>query len=151
MPQPSLRSVRKLHLKFHSNLLGANVLKHDKHNYFHHIHWHFSHPKKRRVLPVTRPSNAKPHHRLKHRKGKHIVRYRYNAVKVLKNFHNRHPIAHPCIQDLRCLLWVQTVIYVLPEFLYCFVIWFVGMHYNSAWPYIEFLTDWIMQIQDKFF
>ena len=38
---------------------------------------------------------------------------RYNAVNFLQNLHQRHPIA------LGCLLWIQFLVYVLPQLLEC--------------------------------
>ena len=37
----------------------------------------------------------------------------YNAGNSLQTPNNRHPIAHPRGPDMGCLLWVQTLIYVL--------------------------------------
>ena len=48
----------------------------------------------------------------------------YNAVKFLQNAHKRHPIAHPLGQDIRCILWAQTLIYSLPQSLQ----WWIQYH-----------------------
>ena len=37
-----------------------------------------------------------------------------NMVNFLPHFPNRHPIAHPQGRDMGYLLWVQSLIYVLP-------------------------------------
>ena len=44
---------------------------------------------------------------------RYIVRWHYNAVSFLPNPHNIDPIAHPWGQDMGCLLWVDTLIYVV--------------------------------------
>ena len=44
-----------------------------------------------------------------------IVWCLYNAVNFLPNPHKIHPIAHPLGWDMGCILWVQTVIYTLPQ------------------------------------
>ena len=44
---------------------------------------------------------------------------RFNAVNFLKNPHNRHPISRPLGRDMGCLLWEQTLIYVMLEPLHC--------------------------------
>ena len=42
------------------------------------------------------------------------MRCHYNAVIFLPNPPQRHPIARPLGQGMRCLLWIQTVLYILP-------------------------------------
>ena len=44
-----------------------------------------------------------------------IVWCRYNAVNFLQNLHRIHPIARPLGRGMGCILWVQTVIYTLPQ------------------------------------
>ena len=45
---------------------------------------------------------------------------RYNVVSFLQIHRNKHPIARPHGQAMRCLLWRQIPIYVLPQWLeYC--------------------------------
>ena len=39
----------------------------------------------------------------------------YNAISFLQNFHKRCPIAHPLGRAMRCLLWVQALIHILPH------------------------------------
>ena len=41
--------------------------------------------------------------------------YPYKAVNFLQNHHWRPPIAHPLGWDIRCLLWVQIYIHILPQ------------------------------------
>ena len=45
------------------------------------------------------------------------VRCRYNAVNFLTNIHERHPIARPLGPAMVCLLWIQHLIDILPQFL----------------------------------
>ena len=35
----------------------------------------------------------------------------------LTNTHKRHPIAHPLWRGIGCLLWIQNLIHILPQFL----------------------------------
>ena len=51
---------------------------------------------------------------------RHAVQCRYNTVNFLKNIHKRHPIARPLGQGMGCLLWIQLLIAILPEFLQSF-------------------------------
>ena len=46
---------------------------------------------------------------------KGTVRCRYSVISFLKNSHERHPIAHLLGRDTGCLLWLQTLIYILPQ------------------------------------
>ena len=41
----------------------------------------------------------------------------YNAVNFLTNIHKRHPIAHLLGRGMGCLLWIQHLIDILPQFL----------------------------------
>ena len=43
------------------------------------------------------------------------VRCCYNVVNFLPNSHKRHPIAHPLGPGMGYILWVQTMIYTLPQ------------------------------------
>ena len=46
------------------------------------------------------------------------VRCRYNAVNFLKKYsHKRHPIARPLGRGTGCILWIQHMIDIPPEFL----------------------------------
>ena len=49
----------------------------------------------------------------------HIYRtlYRYNAVNFLQNIHEKRPIAHPSGRGMGCILWIQPLIDILPQFL----------------------------------
>ena len=47
------------------------------------------------------------------------VRCRYNRVNFIKNIHERHPIAHPVGQGMECLLWIQPLLDILPQFRQC--------------------------------
>ena len=49
--------------------------------------------------------------------NKYTVRYRYNAVNFFKNIHERHPIARPLGRGMGCLLLVQPLIDIMPQFL----------------------------------
>ena len=46
---------------------------------------------------------------------------RYSAVNFLKNIHKRHPIARPLGRGMGCILWIQHLIDILPEFLQSFM------------------------------
>ena len=46
---------------------------------------------------------------------RYTVQCRYNAVNFLSNPHKIHPIAHPLGRGMGCILWLQTVIYTLPQ------------------------------------
>ena len=46
------------------------------------------------------------------------VQCHYNAVNFLTNIHKRHHIARPLGRGMRCLLWTQNQIDILPQFLY---------------------------------
>ena len=43
------------------------------------------------------------------------MRCRYNAVTLLQIPHQRHPMAHPLGRYIGCILWVQTLIYILNQ------------------------------------
>ena len=45
----------------------------------------------------------------------------YNMVNFLKNINERQPIAHPLRRGMGCLLWIQHLIHILPEFLQSFM------------------------------
>ena len=45
------------------------------------------------------------------------VRCCYDVVDFLTNIHKRHPIARPLWWDMMCLLWIQHLIDILPQFL----------------------------------
>ena len=45
------------------------------------------------------------------------VRCHYNAVSFLQTIHVRRPIARPSGRAMGCLLWVQPLINILPQFL----------------------------------
>ena len=45
------------------------------------------------------------------------VRCHYTMVNFLTNIHKRHPIAWPLGQGMRCLLWIQHLIDILPQLL----------------------------------
>ena len=49
------------------------------------------------------------------------VRCRYNVVNFLTNIHKRHPISRPLGRDMGCLLWIQYLIDILPQFLQSFL------------------------------
>ena len=44
-----------------------------------------------------------------------------DAVYIHKNIHKAHPIARPLGQGIGCLLWIQPLMYVLPQSLSCHV------------------------------
>ena len=43
-----------------------------------------------------------------------IIRCLHNALNYLPNPHKRHYIARPCGRVMGCLLWVKSLIYILP-------------------------------------
>ena len=45
------------------------------------------------------------------------VPWHYNAVNFLKNINKRHPIAHLIGRGMGCLLWIQHLLDILPQFL----------------------------------
>ena len=47
----------------------------------------------------------------------HTVWCHYNVVNFLKNINKRCPIAHPLGRGMGCLLWIQHLIDILPQFL----------------------------------
>ena len=47
--------------------------------------------------------------------AENTARWRYNVVNFLKNPYKKHLIAHPFGRGMGCLLWVHTVIYILPR------------------------------------
>ena len=49
------------------------------------------------------------------------VKYHYNVVSFLQNYHNRHPIACPWGQGMGCLLWLLTLMHVLLQSLLCWM------------------------------
>ena len=78
-----------------------------------------------------------------------------NTVNILQITHNRHPIARPWGRAMGCLLWVQSLFYVLPLSqhyciqyiamfdcvttpLYC-TLW--NMTVITAWPEFQFQAD----------
>ena len=49
------------------------------------------------------------------------LRCHYNVVNFLTNIEKRHSIAHPLGQIMRCLLWAQPLIDIMPEFRHLFM------------------------------
>ena len=47
----------------------------------------------------------------------HTVQRHYNLVNFLQNIHEGHPIARPSGRGMGCLLWVQPLINIQPQFL----------------------------------
>ena len=47
----------------------------------------------------------------------YTVQCRYKAVNFLTNIHKRYPIARPLGRGMGCLLWIQHLIDILPQFL----------------------------------
>ena len=47
----------------------------------------------------------------------YTVRCCYNAVSVLKNIHERHPIARPLGRGMGCLLWIQQFLQSFMQYL----------------------------------
>ena len=63
----------------------------------------------------------------------------YNTVNFLQNPHKRHSIAHRWGWNLGFLLWVQTLVYVLPWSLYLRLKYdFIGSRYNDNWLFVLF-------------
>ena len=60
------------------------------------------------------------------------MRCRYNTANFHQNIHERHTIARPSGRGMGCLLWVQPLINILPQFLQ----WCVQYHlYRAAYLY----------------
>ena len=53
--------------------------------------------------------------------GRHRGRCCYNTVNFLINIHKRHPIGRPSGRAMGCLLWVQPLLDVVPDFLQLFM------------------------------
>ena len=49
------------------------------------------------------------------------VRFRYNVVNFIKIEHKGHPIVRPLGRGMGCLLWIQSLIYFLPQSYHCCV------------------------------
>ena len=60
--------------------------------------------------------------------AQNTVRCRYNAVNFLKNINKRHPIARPLGRGMGCLLWIQHLIDILPQFLQLLMQYFTILH-----------------------
>ena len=58
----------------------------------------------------------------------YTVRCRYNAVIFLKNINKRHPIARPLGRGMGCLLWIQDLIDILPQFLQLLIQYLTTLH-----------------------
>ena len=76
------------------------------------------------------------------------VRCCYNPVDFLQNLHNIHPIACLFVRGMGCILWVQTVIYTLPQSLqwcmqYHVILDHVIMALDSIWEYMGFSSEYI--------
>ena len=63
----------------------------------------------------------------------------YNII-FLENTHNWHPIAHPLGWAMGCLLWVQIMIYVMPQWLKCCMKYCVTL--GSSYGDIIWLSFW---------
>ena len=50
----------------------------------------------------------------------YTVQCRYNAVNFITNI-KKHPIARPFGRGIRCILWIQHLIDILPQFLQLFM------------------------------
>ena len=61
----------------------------------------------------------------------YIVRCLYNAVNLLTNIPNRHPIARLLGQGMGCLLWIQHMIVILPHL----ISYDIRPRYNGTWLY----------------
>ena len=66
-------------------------------------------------------------------------RYRYNAVTSYPHPQNRHPRVHPWGKGMRCLLWVQNLIFVQPLLLQ----WRLSYHDVHAWDRVITASDYI--------
>ena len=79
----------------------------------------------------------------------------YNAVPLqhsqfLQDPYKRHPIARPWGWGMGCLLWVQSLIYVLLLSLQCCIIsWHIGLRYNGTLLY--FYVRYYVSIFIRFF
>ena len=67
------------------------------------------------------------------------LRWRYNAVNFIQIQHIRHSKARLLGWDMRCLLWVQDLIYILPQSLHWCVQYaiscYIGPGYNGTLLY----------------
>ena len=67
----------------------------------------------------------------------HTLQCRYNVVNFLTNLRNEHPIAHLWGWDMGCLLWVQTLIYVLCQSVqHCIKYHILDVWYNGIGLFI---------------
>ena len=75
------------------------------------------------------------HHRLVNR---HTARCCYNAVNFLIKIHKRHPIVHPNGRAMGCLLWIQHLTDILPQFLFIYVTSHnIGLSYTGTQLYLD--------------
>ena len=63
----------------------------------------------------------------------------YNTVNFLANIHKRHPIAHPLGQGMGCLLLIQHLIDILPQFLQSL------MQYHTILDHITMAPDCMLR------
>ena len=64
-----------------------------------------------------------------------IEQCRFNTVSFLTNIHKRHPIACPQGCGMGCLLWIQHLIDILPQFLWLSM-WYLTILDNVIYIYI---------------
>ena len=75
----------------------------------------------------------------------YTVQCHYNVVNFLPNPHKIHPIARPLGWGMGCILWVQTVIYALPQSVQWCMQYHSGPCYNSTQLYLwDVFCDWIV-------
>ena len=67
----------------------------------------------RTELSTTRCGESQSFIRLRWNLYRYTVRCHYNAVNLLQNSHNRHPIARPWGRGMGCLLWIWSLICVM--------------------------------------
>ena len=79
------------------------------------------------------------------------MRCRYNAVNFLTNFHKRHPIARPLGRAMGCLLWIQHLFDILPEFLQSFMQYLIILdRVITALDYILGIQSWPLHLYSHF-
>ena len=61
------------------------------------------------------------HDQFIYQESANTVRCRYNAVNFLINIHKGHSIARPLGRGMGCILWIQHLFDILPQFLQLFM------------------------------
>ena len=65
----------------------------------------------------------------------------FDTVSFLRNIHKRHPITHPLGRGLGCILWIQHLIDILPQFLPLFMQYLTILdHVITTLDYQQWMT-----------